>query len=32
MKRNYKDSANDPNTITFNAIISTPPTDENSHT
>tara|TARA_B000000532_G_scaffold167392_1_gene135246 strand:+ start:50 stop:415 length:366 start_codon:yes stop_codon:yes gene_type:complete len=27
MKRNYKDSANDPNTITFNAIISTPPTD-----
>ena len=24
MKRNYNDSANDPNTVTFNAIIPTP--------
>ena len=28
MKRNYKDKLHDPNTITFNRIISTPPTDE----
>ena len=26
MKRRHQDSANDPNTVTFNAIIPTPPT------
>ena len=27
MKRRYGDSANDPDTVSFNAIISTPPSD-----
>jgi hypothetical protein len=27
MKRRYADSANDPNTLEFNSVITTPPTD-----
>lgn len=27
MKRRYADSADDPNTVAFNAVIATPPTD-----
>lgn len=27
MKRNYADSANDPNTVSFNAIVASPPQD-----
>lgn len=27
MKRNYNDSADDPNTVSFNAVVATPPSD-----
>ena len=27
MKRRYADSADDPNTVAFNAVVATPPTD-----
>ena len=29
MKRRYADSADDPNTVQFNAVVTTPPTDGN---